>query len=546
MKGSGSSFTAKAGAAVLLAALADWLFYGQWVGATLGVFALAWALVVILALPSLRRRGGALFAAFAAILFAVALIDNPTPLAWGLFWVAVSSAALLSRARFGDAFRWFERLVLHIGFGTVRLFADLFRFVRIRGPRRGPSLAATASILVLPVVGGAMFLALFASANPLIADVFNRITIPSPVSSIPHLIVFAFVLFGVWPSLRPHPRVTGTELGAVSLEGLMPSFPAATVALSLLTFNAVFALQNVLDIIFLWSGARLPGTITMADYAHRGAYSLIATVLVSALFVLTVLRAGSPAARNPAIRLLVALWIAQNLLLVASSILRTLDYIDSYSLTVMRIAALGWMGLVGVGLVLICWRLLAGRSAAWLINANALAAGLALAAACAVDLPAVAAGWNVRHAREAGGPGQPIDLCYLRSQGPSALLPLIELETRVTDPGLRDRVRAIREEVMAVAVEAQSDWHAWTWRGARRLAAAQAALGPNPAHSVDMLWGRHCNGAPVAEYGPDPDPATMNVPTGEEGSAPAEASPPSPAAPSRDEPRPARESEPDR
>ena len=181
------------------------------------------------------------------------------------------------------------------------------------------------------------------------------------------------------------------------------------------------------------------------------------------------------------IRLLVSLWVAQNLLLVASSILRTLDYIGSYSLTVMRIAALAWMVLVGIGLVLICWRLLAGRSGAWLINANALAAMLMLGAGSAVDLSAVAASWNVRHAREAGGPGQPIDLCYLRQQGASALLPLIEFESRVTDPGLRDRVREIREEAMASLVEAQSDWHAWTWRGSRRLALAQAALGPNPA-----------------------------------------------------------------
>jgi hypothetical protein len=499
MRGSGSSFTAKAAVAALLAALGDWLFYGQWIGATLGAFALAWAIAVLLALPSLRRRGGALFATFAATLCAGILIDNPSPLAWALFWVAISSAALLSRARFGDAVRWAERLLLHIGFGTMRLFADLFRFVRVRGPShgrgRGPSLAALASILALPIIGGALFLGLFASANPLIADVFNRIAIPSPVSSIPHVIVFAFILIGVWPTLRPHPWVTGMRQRTLSLEGLVPTLPTATVALSLLVFNAVFALQNALDIIFLWSGARLPGTITMADYAHRGAYVLMGTALLAGLFVLTMLRPGSAGARNPAIRLLVALWIAQNLLLVASCILRTLDYVGSYSLTVTRIVALGWMVLVGIGLVLICWRLLTGRSAAWLINANALFACAALGAAAAVDLSATAATWNVSHAREAGGTGQPIDLCYLRQQGAPALLALIEFEARVKDADLRDRVRATREEVMASVVRAQSDWHAWTWRDARRLALAQAALGPNPAHSLPVKWGRNCDGS---------------------------------------------------
>lgn len=503
MRGSGSSFTAKAMVAALLAALGDWLFYGQWIGATLGAFALAWGIVVFLALPSLRRRGSALFACLAAVAFAGILIDNPSPLAWSLFWVALSSAALLSRARFGDAVRWTERLLLHIGFGTIRPFGDLIRFARVRGPSRGPkgerargpSLAALASMLALPVAGGALFLGLFASANPLIADVFNRITIPSPVSAIPHLVVFGFILLGVWPTLRPHPWVTGMKQRSLSLEGLAPTFPTATVALSLLVFNAVFALQNALDVIFLWSGARLPGSLTMADYAHRGAYVLMGTALLAGLFVLTMLRSGSASARNPAIRLLVALWIAQNLLLVASCILRTLDYVGSYSLTVTRIVALGWMVLVGIGLVLICWRLLTSRSAAWLINANALFGVLALGAGAAADLSEVAARWNVRHAREAGGTGQPIDLCYLRRQGAPALLPLIELESRVKDADLRDRIRATREDVMASVVQAQSDWHAWTWRGARRLAQAQATLGANPAHSLPVEWGRGCDGS---------------------------------------------------
>ena len=110
--------------------------------------------------------------------------------------------------------------------------------------------------------------------------------------------------------------------------------------------------------------------------------------------------------------------------------LRTFDYIEAYSLTRLRIAALIWMGLVAIGLVLICYRLLRGRSGAWLINANLLAALLVLGACCTVDLGRMAAAWNVRHARETGGAGAALDLCYLNELGASALLPLIELERR--------------------------------------------------------------------------------------------------------------------
>lgn len=100
------------------------------------------------------------------------------------------------------------------------------------------------------------------------------------------------------------------------------------------------------------------------------------------------------------------LWVGQNLLLVASSLLRTADYIEVYSLTRFRIAAMIWMVLVGVGLGLICWRLLRNKSANWLINANVGTTLVVLAIVSAVDLGAVAASWNTRHAREIDGQGR--------------------------------------------------------------------------------------------------------------------------------------------
>lgn len=491
------SFTAKLVMALALAALADWLFYRQYSGATIGAFALVWAIGLLMVVPPIRRRWGAFVAILVAIFFAVTLIDYPGMLGWSLFWTAISSAALLTRHRFDDALRWVQRLLMHVSFGLLRPFADLRRRLRVRGTNGVPSIGRLVSILALPVIGGAVFVALFAGANPLIGDLFARVQIDSPASVVPHLVIAGLAFLAIWPSFRPHPRATGMPIGAASLEGLMPRIPVASVLLSLITFNAIFAVQNTLDVIFLWSGAPLPGTITMADYAHRGAYSLIATALLAGLFVLTVLRPGSESAKRPMIRLLVALWVAQNLMLVASSILRTLDYVGSYSLTEFRIAALAWMGLVGVGLVLTLWRLLWNKSAGWLINANALTAGLVLAASCAVDFGATAAHWNVRHAREVGGKGVEIDLCYLRLQGPAGLVSLIELEGRIADqPILLDRVRAIREQVLNDVLLAQSDWHSWTWRNARRLEVALPMLGPDPA-KPRTTQGRNCDGSEI-------------------------------------------------
>jgi hypothetical protein len=59
---------------------------------------------------------------------------------------------------------------------------------------------------------------------------------------------------------------------------------------SLVIFNAMFLVQNILDAMYLWGGKQLPAGLTYADYAHRGAYPLMATALLTAVFVLLALR----------------------------------------------------------------------------------------------------------------------------------------------------------------------------------------------------------------------------------------------------------------
>jgi hypothetical protein len=182
--------------------------------------------------------------------------------------------------------------------------------------------------------------------------------------------------------------------------------------------------------------------------------------------------------------------------------LRTLDYIEAYSLTRLRIAALIWMALVAVGLVLICIRLWRGRTGPWLINANLAAALIALSACSAIDLGAVAAGWNVRHAREVGGAGVPLDLCYLNDLGPSALLPLIELESRPIGPRFRERVSWTRNLAMDRLATSQGDWHGWTFRNARRSSKARRLIAERrlPRFSAGI---RGCDGRPIQTSGFD-------------------------------------------
>ncbi len=477
------SFTLKAGLALALCALADVLLFEVAAGSVLGLCALAWAAATVVGQPVMRRSRTSWIALSLATALALVLVFDPSLLAWVMFWGALSVAVLAPRSvAFGDAWQWFRRLLFH---GLVSPFGPLMDWMRLRRlvkRRGGVSIARHLPTLLLPALGGTAFLLLFAIANPLISNWLEQLHVPSPdFRTILRALFWGAMLITVWASLRPRRfrmRFERLEQGsAVDLPGVT----LASVTLSLILFNALFAVQNALDIAILWGGQGLPQGMTLAEYAHRGAYPLIVTALLAGMFVLLTTQPGSPMAASKLVRTLVGLWTAQNVFLVASSMLRTMDYVEAYSMTVLRISALLWMALVALGLILIAVRLMRGRTSAWLVNCNAAAALVLLGGCTLVDLGTVAARWKVGHAREVTGQGTALDLCYLDRLGGSALLPLVAFELNPgVDAEKRARATRVRHDLVETLKFEQADWRSWEARTALRLARLPANL-PVPA-----------------------------------------------------------------
>ena len=469
------SFLLKAGLALGLIAAADGLFYGTKAppGWTIGLFAMALLGAALATHRALRRSRTALVMALFAFLFALVQVETVSLVAWILYWLALMLAVMASRAGGpADVWPWIQRLVPAGFYALVKPLLDARRLWRASPRVRLIKLSAVWQLLFLPLAGAALFLLLFATANPVISATLGGLSWPDIDAW--RLAFWGFVLIVAWCVLRPPFR------RKLLVKPVAAPRPPATIAsdaaiiLSLSVFNALFAVENGLDIAFLWSGAPLPGKVTLADYAHQGALSLIVAALLVAAFVLVALDPRSPTARLKWARRLVILWIAQTLFLVASSILRTWDYVEAYSLTGFRVCALAWMGLVAVGLVLVCWRLLRGKSSAWLVNANVAAACAVLALISMVDVGALSAAWNVRHAREVGGAGVELDVCFLEQQRQSAIVPMAELLRRPIPVALRARVGSALSRVLISAHEDESDWRSWTWRRARRLERTEA------------------------------------------------------------------------
>ncbi|WP_298887545.1 DUF4173 domain-containing protein [uncultured Bradyrhizobium sp.] len=471
-----SSIPAKLGCALALAALADWLFYGDRIGLSLTLFAIATVLMSMLfnyAVLDLRR------AAIGAVILVIGLmlaIEELNTLSFLILVMALAIALLLATnpeaTGLAERARALRNFFL---FGPFRVFLEALQVFNVSAFTRGIAL------WLLPAALGAVFVALFAAANPVIeqwVSLLNPNVILEYVSA-PRVLFWAMMVALVWPFIHLRWRRRTPVVTDVADAPVPPPLPlvisveflgASTILRSLILFNLLFAAQSVLDGLYLWGHVALPANMTYAAYAHRGAYPLIATALLAAAFVLVAMRPGGPAEKSNVIRPLVYLWVGQNVLLVASSILRLDLYVDIYMLTYWRIAAFIWMGLVALGLVLIVARIALNRSNGWLVGANLIALTMVLYTCALVNFDAFIADYNVAHSLEISGKGRSIDDYYLTQLGPQALpaiakvIPLRSDAKLVNLVGWRDQLVEKQRQDLT--------WRAWgfrSWRLQRRL-----------------------------------------------------------------------------
>jgi Domain of unknown function (DUF4153) len=475
-----SSIPAKVGLALILAALADWLFYGQQIGLSLTLFAIATALASVLfnhASLDLRRAmiGGTILVAGL-----VPAVEEVNTLSFLILLASLTIALLLATnpetTGLTERARALRNLFL---LGPFRFFLDALQIFNMSGFTRGIAL------WLMPAVMSTVFVALFAAANPVIeqwVSLLNPKLIFEYVS-IPRALFWTMMLALVWPFIHVRWRRRTIATTTVVDGPVPPPLPyqvsaqflgPSTILRSLILFNLLFAAQSILDGIYLWGHVALPANMTYAAYAHRGAYPLIATALLAAAFVLVAMRPGGAAEKSKIIRPLVYLWAGQNVLLVASSILRLDLYVDIYMLTYWRIAAFIWMGLVALGLILIVARIVLDRSNQWLVGANLIALTIALYGCSLVNFDAFIADYNLSHSNEMSGKGLSIDANYLLTLGPQALPALDKvIAHRPGDNCLvsrRDRLVEVQRQDLA--------WRSWSfrnWRLQRRLDALAKA-----------------------------------------------------------------------
>lgn len=441
-----------------LIALADQLVWGVAAGLSWAVFGLALAMTgFALFATALNRARQALIVGL-TLLVLLPLVELVQPLSILIAAVGLSVVfALLAGLRLHALWRGVLRLW---PLGFVQSISDA-RHLLVAQELRLPAFTRVFLHWFMPVMLGGVFVVLLLAANP----VATRLLMSAPrldatLPEAARVVLWFSLLPVIWTvlhlsGLRERMRLPG----AAPIQGPMREgiVNAASVSRALVLFNVVFAVQTVLDAVYLYGGMGLPEGITYAQYAHRGAYPLVVTALLAGGFALVSRRWVQG---DTVLCILLMIFVAQNVALVCSALVRLDLYVEVYGLTRLRMAAAIWMVLVAAGLALIFWQVSQGRGSGWLVGHSSAWAAVVIYACTWVSFDATIARYNLAHLSLAENqrPAFRYDLPYLCMLGDAAV------------PVLLDHAARTGEQICDLdgsEVAAPSDWREWGFRNAR-------------------------------------------------------------------------------
>jgi hypothetical protein len=447
----------------ILIALADISFWEQAPGLSVALFCVGLSAAMVAFKPGKTSRRDWTLAMGFALICNLPMIEQAQPLSFAFSIGGI--AVLLGWVAQGTRFRWTEAPIPFLRASTDGMLLLPRRVLaNARDQRANANWSALARSYLLPVCVALIFVALFAIANPLLERALSNATDIAAwrADTAWRAVFWAALACILWPylntrALRQNAALTLTlPAGDLSAGYLNPH----SVRLSLILFNALFAVQTLSDLTILTGGVALPEGMTYAQYAHRGAYPLLVTALLAGLFAAVT---HGMIARDRHLRWLVYAWLGQTLLLVCSAAFRLHLYVQAYALTHLRLAAFIWMGLIGLGLILVVIQIARTRPLGWLIRRNAALAIATLYLCCFVNFTHIIANHNL----SAEIPIDRLDLTYLCGLGEQVI------------PAMWDH-GPIHDDVMcgvhgrpSIAFDDIDTWQEWgfrRWRLERYLA----------------------------------------------------------------------------
>lgn len=250
---------------IALLVLADLLFWQVAPGINLALFFAAAAIPVVWLRRGALHDRMLLIGCGVFVLSLLPLLEDESLTGFLCALFGISFLALAASRRLPRAYEDLTGVLLRFGtLAPFRLLGDGLGAVTLgSGKGLGSRFLRAAVTWLVPAGFALAFLLLFAQANPLIEGALSLLSVESAFDLLQpgRVVLWGVVAVMAWPLLRPKllpwPRSKPMQ-GPVRPRAESLLFGRAAILRSLVLFNALFAVQTVLDIVYLWGGVRLP------------------------------------------------------------------------------------------------------------------------------------------------------------------------------------------------------------------------------------------------------------------------------------------------
>lgn len=343
--------------------------------------------------------------------------------------------------------------------------------------------------IAVPIALSAIFIGVFALANPLVAgwlDLAAEALLSIGVPPLGRLVTWSLAALAALALLRPACRL------ARGLEAADTAPSASTLSVTIgrnvfVSLNLVFLAYHLLDAPFL-VGGRPPQGMTTQHYAHAGALWLtVALAMLTAVVGVAFRGALAHDARARAVRALAYVWIAQGLVLALGTYRRIGIHIAHTGLSNLRIVGILGTTLVVVGVILVATKLHRRRTFTWILRRQLDAFALTFVLFAVAPTHWISAQVNVSRLMS----GEQGPLLHLGPQSrevesAAVLIPLLGHSDRRVREGVAALLVRERER-LRLDVDAARSWRQRNLLSARALATLDASSAQIAAtlHGVD-------------------------------------------------------------
>ncbi len=394
------------------------LFYKNFIGINLFIFELAAVILMFYINKPVKLNffSGTILGSVVLTAVMVVLLNTSWSIFINIFMLFTLSAVL--------SYQGFRSYMHALGETIIRVFASQIsifipwnnaKTVAQTPKKTGMSMSRVFYLILIPLAIVILFLIIYASASSVFYRQFEEVftAIGDFIRSINFLFVI-MIIFGLIVGNALFMKTGSVGLNGLDknasdylvrtkkrhfvqfkINGLKMQYLSGIVLLA--SLNVLILYFNILDFIFLWFGFKWDGSF-LKEFVHEGTWLLVFSVFLSAAIALFFFKGNlNYFSKNKWLKRLTIVWIAQNLVMVISVMLRNYWYITYFGLAYKRIAVLFFLLLTMIGLITIIIKILNKKSSYYLWRVNGMALVFVLVLTTCVNWDLHIAKFNFDH-----------------------------------------------------------------------------------------------------------------------------------------------------